>query len=375
MYDDFVKDMIKRNETEDIDDTGLSELVFKIWLKNQTEIESDQTELEEVIQDAISELGKSELTEDEDLNQIFFMFGYTTREDNRLEEVGFKNRLEQHYGLEFFYMDLFENLSRELGTLVHKIINEKTVMSKTEEVLLYQHIRACSIYSEVTYLIKGGFGTGALARFRSLHEIAVITEFIFKKGEEAAESYLDYLPVMQKKDIEFEENMTGVSIKDEVYDKKLQEKLDEIEKKRGKDFVNTKNFNDYVWAQKYLPKGVRPTFHQIRNDIERNHGIIPYKIASNNIHAAPRSLTSSISTKSGKVSGGASNIGLSLPGTWATFEMLQINSLIFEKINNNGSAGIYDRMYALFTLKMITKLVELLNENFPDKEEMLLQEE
>ena len=45
---------------------------------------------------------------------------------------------------------------------------------------------------------------------------------------------------MQKKDIIFEEKISGLSIVDEDYDKELQERLGEIEIRRGKEFVKCK---------------------------------------------------------------------------------------------------------------------------------------
>ena len=100
MYEDFVKDMVKRIESEEDEDFSLSQLVFNIWLKNKIELDDDHTIFEKNLLESISELSSNDLKEDEDLNQILFMFGYTMREDNRLDKIGFENRIEQHYGLE-----------------------------------------------------------------------------------------------------------------------------------------------------------------------------------------------------------------------------------------------------------------------------------
>jgi len=372
MYEDFLKDIMKEIDSKEneIEDTNLSNLIVMIWLKNKMEL--DDNNFKENFVKIITELGSNDLKEDEELNQILFMFGYKMREDIRLENKGFRNRMEQHYGLEFYYLELFEILSRELGALYEKNL-DKLDNSQTEKLLRLQHIRACSIYAEVIHLIKGGYGTGALTRFRSLHELAVITEFIISNGEAAADCYFDYLPVMQKKDIIFQEKVLGEALLDENYGSELEATLSEIEHKRGKDFVNVRNYNDYVWAEDYLLKGVKPSFNQIRNAIQRKEGIKPYKIASNNIHSAPRSLTSSLGTLNGEVNGGASNIGVSLPGTWSTHELLQINILVFEKLNENESIGLIDRLQGMFTLKMMTYIAKMLYSNFPNKEESLFE--
>lgn len=49
--------------------------------------------------------------------------------------------------------------------------------------------RACQQYLEIIYLVKGGFADGAYARWRSLFELSVISEFIRKNPEEVAKAY------------------------------------------------------------------------------------------------------------------------------------------------------------------------------------------
>jgi hypothetical protein len=58
------------------------------------------------------------------------------------------------------------------------------------EALTRLHARACQIASEVLVLLKSGFADGAHARWRSLHEIAVVASFIRKHGNDIAERYL-----------------------------------------------------------------------------------------------------------------------------------------------------------------------------------------
>lgn len=51
------------------------------------------------------------------------------------------------------------------------------------------YARACQQYLEIVYLIKGGFADGAYARWRSLFELSVISEFIRKNDEKVAKAY------------------------------------------------------------------------------------------------------------------------------------------------------------------------------------------
>lgn len=58
------------------------------------------------------------------------------------------------------------------------------------EVLTRSHARSCQIASEVMSLLAAGHADGAMARWRSLHEISVVCSFVSKHGNELAERYL-----------------------------------------------------------------------------------------------------------------------------------------------------------------------------------------
>lgn len=51
------------------------------------------------------------------------------------------------------------------------------------------YARACQQYLEIIYLVKGGFADGAYARWRSLFELSVISEFIRNNDEDVAKAY------------------------------------------------------------------------------------------------------------------------------------------------------------------------------------------
>ncbi|WP_153019982.1 DUF5677 domain-containing protein [Methanoculleus horonobensis] len=56
--------------------------------------------------------------------------------------------------------------------------------------LMANYARACQIYAEIFCLLKNGFANGAFARWRSLFELLVVSEFLMKYGEETAKAYL-----------------------------------------------------------------------------------------------------------------------------------------------------------------------------------------
>ena len=59
-------------------------------------------------------------------------------------------------------------------------------------VLMRQHANACRIAGEVEALLRSGYPDGALARWRTLHEIAVSSILLRKFGKSAAEDFIHF---------------------------------------------------------------------------------------------------------------------------------------------------------------------------------------
>jgi hypothetical protein len=59
-------------------------------------------------------------------------------------------------------------------------------------VLVRLHARACRVAGEVLTLLRAGYGQGAHARWRAMHESVVVAEFIRRHGQATAERYLEH---------------------------------------------------------------------------------------------------------------------------------------------------------------------------------------
>lgn len=57
------------------------------------------------------------------------------------------------------------------------------------DVLTRLHARACQIAQEVIVLLSAGLADGAMARWRTLHEVATAALLISENGEALAERY------------------------------------------------------------------------------------------------------------------------------------------------------------------------------------------
>lgn len=144
------------------------------------------------------------------------------------------------------------------------------------------HPRALLVASEILCLIKGGFADGALTRWRSLHELTVISMFIAKHGYEAEFSYRLSLSferaraARQYNEFASRANLTPIG-DDELLE--IDAELDVAKKALGRDLKR-----DWDWAVKFLA-GRPANFASIELDIGLDHWRPRYKWACQHIHA------------------------------------------------------------------------------------------
>lgn len=385
MFEDFAKNTGHEQAINNYE--GLSQLVTFKWLygklidKQPNKEDFNAQEISEAIKEVMDDTNNivMSLDDENEIIDIFNTFAYKKREEMRVKFNGFLNRLENYYGLEFFYLEAVDILSRDLLYLFEKHFNNMRKTSQIVNLLCLQYERALTIFSEIVYLLKGGFANGALTRFRTLHELTVITEFIYEHGEEAADRYLDYRYVMEKRDIDYKEKELGIIEDDKEFIKELNINLDRIKKEKGNEFVNSRN--DYIWAKPFLKlnPNQKPTFHQIfKVTRSEKQGGKQYKDASNNIHSGPKSLNSSINTMNGAPIVGASNFGFNAPASYSTYEMVQLGTLLNLEFGNYISQLELNKI-ELITPSCITALQVylkiMINKGFFEKEKAIIEDE
>ena len=155
----------------------------------------------------------------------------------------------------------------------------------TSEVIVRLHARACQVGAEVIALLSAGFADGAMARWRTLHEIAVTAYFILENGEDVAERYLAHRHVEAHRSVSAYERVRDrlkygdVWSPDEVAE--VKSAFDAVILKYEKPFGE-----QYGWAAKTL--GCKsPKFSQIEEASKIDHLRPYYKLASQHVHANP----------------------------------------------------------------------------------------
>ncbi|HEY1723297.1 MAG TPA: DUF5677 domain-containing protein [Magnetospirillaceae bacterium] len=244
------------------------------------------------------------------------------------ESEGFKQRLEVRWGKALgklrMLLTLIREWAQEAADRQHK--TKDTNNKRLKDVMLRLHVRACQVTNEIIVLLENGFADGALARWRTLHEITIVAAVIAKFGEEIAERYVHYQIVESFAALKaYERAYKGLGYKapSKRTSEKVRKDYDKVVKRFGKEFGE-----QYGWAAHHLEK-VRPTFADLEKEAGEEVMRSPYKMASYNVHASPKGIYFKIGGigESEVYLAGASNAGLTDPAQHAAMSLVEITSL------------------------------------------------
>lgn len=150
--------------------------------------------------------------------------------------------------------------------------------------LIRIHARALQICNEVLILLKAGYPNGANARWRSLHELTVISIFLSDNDNTVSQRYLEHESIMRYKEAliyqEHYEKLGYEPHKKETLDK-LREIKDDLCNEYGKDY-----YKDWGWIPE--DKGIHQSFTGLEKHIglDRLHPF--YKLSSAHVHGSSR---------------------------------------------------------------------------------------
>lgn len=228
---------------------------------------------------------------------------------------GFEHQLNQDWKKAFDVFEMFIVIAFESGEEVNQEFRKDATQRENYilEVLTRLHARSCQIAYEVMTLLKSGYADGAHARWRSLHEIAVIGSFIKKHDNETAEKYLLHEKIESFKAA----NLYQKYCKDLGYEPFTQKEYDSIKdeydkliSRFGKPYKNS-----YGWAASALNKD-DPNFTEIEENSELDHMRPFYKLASHNVHANPKGIMFKLGlldNSENTLLAGPSNVGFTDP--------------------------------------------------------------
>ncbi len=264
----------------------------------------------------------------------------------RRDSKAFEKRLQQRWRGPLEQLSMLLTVAREFGEGINIRLRGSSDNPHLIETLTRLHARSCQVASEVLALLKSGFADGAIARWRTLHEIAVTALFIAEHGQDVAERYLLHETV---------ESYRAAGLYERYYQRLGCEPIDSSDLNRLKASFDTlvarygPEFGEpYGWAARHLNKA-NPTFADIERAVSTDHLRPYYKMASYNVHANPKGVLFKLglTDQAEVLLAGASNFGLADPGQNTALSMTQVSAALGQ---------VDPTLDSIVTLKIMTEL-------------------
>jgi len=238
---------------------------------------------------------------------------------------GFERRLARTWAHSF---DAFGHLCAvytEYGEEYYAtgIVDDSVRDSALFKALLQLHGRSCRVACEIEALLRSGLPDGAFARWRTLHEIAVIALFMAQEGETVARSYLDHDIVKRYKLMLTHEKYAqtlGHQPPTEAERTAVHDAYKTVVASHGAGFAE-----EYGWAAAALNKP-RPKFVDLERHVKLDRFRPYYSWSSSSVHAGSHGLAGFAGgfRLVRPMPAGSTNQGLADPGQNTAISLSQI---------------------------------------------------
>ncbi len=272
--------------------------------------------------------------------------------EQRREINAFERRLYSKWSAPLDGMRHVLTISAELTAGFRESIDLDNTKPMLWELLTRFCARAIRTAEEIYCLLQSGFADGALARWRTLHEIRVVSAFIMMHGEEAATRYFDYEWVESKKRIDelsspfWTDCHDGNFLTDRA---QLEAGYQAILRKYGSSFRQ-----EYGWAAPFLaPK--KANFRELEKLVSADNYRFHYMQASSDVHAGPKGTYASVPYAAPTLLIGPSDKGLSWAGQATVHVLLDIVENMVE---------LHPSLDAIVTVQILQSLVRDLDNAF-----------
>lgn len=278
------------------------------------------------------------------------------REHKRLNR-GFERRLRWYWGpaLDLYYAIVVS--AEETGSNFREHHLPDGTSDALSDALLGLHARACRVAFEIHSLLSAGFPMGALARARTLHEIAVTAMVLGEYGREPehpdlAERFLLHSNVQSWKDaLVYQEHYEALG-EEPFGDEELaamQQAHDDVVARFGRDFKEP-----YGWAIG-LPLTSLRQFDQLEKLARISHLRGYYRWASHEVHSDAKGWAMNSVERGGVtyLNSSRSNVGLADPGQMALISLHQVSvALLVDAVPSDADVSA-ERLVVMLTLQQM----------------------
>ncbi len=290
------KSQIRDQISDDVSDTVNIE--FSWWQKrklkkdNSEEInlnlEIDIDLLEEKITQAIGETTQEVVTTlSQSLVDSWKSQASSLLRKQQKEHSKHRNLVEQIWSAPITSLEMLLSVLFDLGSTFNEYYRPTAAEENDYifEALTRLHSRGCQTGAEAFLLLRHGFGDGAHARWRTLHEICVEAIYISQSEKEVAEKYLLHSTISDYRiSSEYQKHYASIG-----YAPPDHREIEDIENARSElinRFGKLYKF-DYGWASGTDDKKA-PTFADLEKSIGLEHMRPFYKLANINVHSGAK---------------------------------------------------------------------------------------
>jgi hypothetical protein len=236
---------------------------------------------------------------------------------------GFRDRMEETWGEPLARLRMLLTIAKEWGGEAHQEAGD----DQLKKLMVRLLVRSCQVTDEIICLLENGFADGAMARWRTLHEIAIVAAFIAKHGPNAVERYRAHQAVdsrrAMRKYIDCYK-VLGYRPLGVRTEKRIEKRYQAAITKYGAAFKG-----DYGWAAYHLKKP-RPTFADLEADVGYGWMRAHYQMGNDNVHAGIKSMYVRLGllTDYDTLLAGRSNAGLTEPAQNAALTLTKLAVLV-----------------------------------------------
>ena len=249
--------------------------------------------------------------------------------DHRAERAAFEIRLTDPWGPALDSLEALLVASVESG---EQYIDRVAEQANADEdgvfpVLVRLHARACEVTSEISALLRTGHASGADARWRTLHEIAVVSCFIAEQGDDVAGRYMEHRAISAWHDAQVYQ-LHAARLGEDPFSpdemEEMQQERAELLARYGKGFDGP-----WGWAAEAL-RPAEASFRSLETAVDLSHWRPFYSMASHGLHGGPRALYFRLGVPDALESlvAGPSNLGLGGPGAHAAVSLGVIDAML-----------------------------------------------
>lgn len=239
--------------------------------------------------------------------------------------------LHARWGEAFDTLRMMYTIATEIGNEVVKMRRRSHAKKDAvlHDTMVRLHARACQVTKEIITLMERGLADGAMARWRTLHEITIVAALLVEHGEDIAVRYRAHEAVEAKRAMDryalyhAQLGYGPPSAREiEAIDKAYEASLARFGDRFG---------SEYGWAAFHLDMK-KPRLVDLEAALWRAEMQSYYRMASYNVHAGSRGLTFRLGILEGESApiaiAGASNAGFVDPARNTASDLTLITSLL-----------------------------------------------